>query len=228
MSDFVEWREKVRRDYRPELVDFYASFFNDRKETEEFIDGIHDLVAHNPVPMRVMHTIQRLGSLSRDIDEIRPGEPLMQLFFLMVAIEAVHAIAFPDNGDSKVEIIVDFFTSYINSSDQERLLQGIRRSAIDSRSREGEELSMEVVARIFNETRNTMVHEGDFWGANGFNFPPEGGQREVLLEVKEGKKDLKGNRVYRMDIAIDEVRPIVLRGLTSFLHSVSSIYLVSG
>lgn len=228
MNDFAQWRDRVRREYRPELIQFYSPYFNDRGEAEAFIDGIHDHAEENPVPMRVLHTVERLVSLSRDIEEIRPGEPLLQLFFLMVSIEATHAIAFPDSNDPKVEIIIDFFSSYIGPEDQEKLLASLKRSPEDDRAREGTDLSIEIVSRILNEARNTIVHEGDFWGVNGFNFPDDKNRKEVALEIKEGKKDPKNKRVYRIDLTIDELRSVIIRGLIRFLESVSSVYFVSG
>lgn len=105
------------REYFEEIIDFYKVFFKSYQDLEEFLFKVYsfpeDPVTETVVPRIMMNTVQRLFSLSDDMESVRPQKSALKIFFIVVCIESLYFNANLNNGLKKYEIIIDFFEKFI-------------------------------------------------------------------------------------------------------------------
>ncbi|NLI92503.1 MAG: hypothetical protein GX434_09955 [Peptococcaceae bacterium] len=224
----------------PELIQFYQEFTEDQTELESFLREALFYQATN-IPRRMVNIVEWLVTLADDIEQIRKGKDGLKIFFLVVCIETLNVLANPEEGKSKLEMIIDFFKNQIYQEDKVHILGNIKRSLADSRfnvfreeyetqeehkSRIAEEIdwsfnteiSIETFARMINEVRNIFVHEGNFWE---FHFSDGDVPLMNILRLAENfqefKRKRREERIYDINLTYKEFRRICVRGYINFI-----------
>lgn len=215
----------------PELIQFYQEFFENHLELESFL---RDALYYKPtnIPRRMVNIVEWLVSLADDIGQIRNGKDGLRIFFLVVCIESLNVLSNPDNGLSKVEIVIDFFKNQISQEDKVHILEHVKRSLADSKfnvfredfetqetyeKRRADEIdwsfntevSIETFGRMINEVRNMFVHEGNFWE---FNFSDGDIPLMNSLRLADTYEDFRQKRIkeriYDINLTYEEFRRI--------------------
>jgi len=212
------WKDIMRFEFDKELFEkldkFYSDFFFNKTELEIFISEKLSYKKSN-IPRRMINNVERLITLSDDIEKIRKEKDCLKLFFTVVCIETLYKLA--KSNLSKVKMVIDFYESYISKDDQNYILSKFKRSYGDACYQPGEfdeNIDMEIFARIIYEIRSYFVHEGDY-----YNFSFASGELPMMnhIFVKERDGERKEERVYDVKLKYTEFRNITVRGLISFI-----------
>lgn len=215
MTDFEQWKGYFIATRQPALTSFYEPISGSRESAVALVERCRDL-QHDRKPLRIMNAIERLGTLSQEMATTRTPRMSLTVLFLVICIETIYSLA--DIGpNKKVQILIDFFQSYILPEDQSKLLGGIRRSMADDIAlQKGPKLSLEIIARLVNQLRNLFVHEGDDCA---FSFAHEDhGCLLNVLSLKEADGEQESEHSYDVTITLTEFQNIVLRGCANFLQ----------
>ncbi|WP_336788334.1 hypothetical protein [Paenibacillus sp. MMO-177] len=138
----------------------YLSFFSPFFPTEDFaIWFIHACEFNHDVSIkRAMHQLVRTISMADNAYKLDENTKLggIQVQYWIMAIEALYKTVNQKKIKTKSAIIRDFFTNYISTEHQEKLIQAIWTS-------EEKPLSILEIANLFNGIRNMVAHEGIYW-----------------------------------------------------------------
>ncbi|HYE08722.1 MAG TPA: hypothetical protein VEF53_00935 [Patescibacteria group bacterium] len=212
-----------------ELKKFFRDYFNNEEEATLFLNGILNYEDSN-IPRRMINYIKRLLSLADDIEKIRPHKDSLKIFFILVCIESLYTLEFPNNEESKLQIVIRFFNDYVEQVDKEFILQNVTRSFADKKCEKGYEdikLNIEIFVRILVEIRNKFAHEGIYWD---FNFLHD--MHSVCLmnfiEVEESKEEFqlirkrkkpREERIYDIKLTYKDFRRICTKGMINYVNS---------
>jgi len=209
---------KIENDKRlyKELSDFYREFFSNNAEMEKFIVEKLGYRKSN-IPRRMINNIQRLVTLSDDIEKIKNGRDCLRLFFLVVCIETLYKFA--NSTQKKLRMVIDFFQTYVAEDDKIFLLSNIRRDYDDCRYKPGEpfddNIDLEIFARIMYEVRSYFVHEGDY---SSFHFAHNDIPELNHISVKEKDGAQKEEMMYSVSLKYADFRKICVNGLINYAN----------
>lgn len=147
---------------KQKLHNFYKDFITDFSYRENFIEEKLKCKKSN-TPRRMINSVERLVTLSNDIEKIRKRESL-KIFFLVVCIETLYSLRCEHlkTKMKKIDMVIDFFTNFIALDDQDKICKDVEIS-ICGMNPQIVATDMEVFALIINEIRNIFAHEGNYW-----------------------------------------------------------------
>lgn len=201
------------------LVDFISPYM---EEPHVFIKDILEL--EDVKPRRMINMIRRWVTLANS--ESKDG---IRVLFIIICIEALYNLRYPDNKMAKIKILINFFEQYIIGENREKIIAKVNRSYADilfiDNPRESAEVSLEIFARMIYSIRNQVAHEGNYWD---FSFQPEFIDYSLMQFVKlaesyEEFKYLKKvnqeppERIYEVSLGYDEFRDICINGMINFV-----------
>lgn len=204
-----------------ELVDFYKPYFSSEEETKSFVLACE--THKEPSFKRALHQLQRHMNLANEMENIQKGKDTFQVFFWIVAIEAIFKASTEYSKKQKVEIVRDFFKLYISQENQSTLISSIRKNEDPV-----EHTTIEMVADMFNTVRNMFAHEGIYWM---FTFPAKRGECTINYLPKErtsffstytmGPENMDA---YSLSITKKEVQDIIIKGAIFFIQDTLQKY----
>lgn len=212
--------------YYDQLVDFYKDYISDVKDLKKFMETIFicDKDNNSNILRIMINNTMRLATLANDIEIIRPGKDALKITYLVTCIETLYKIAgkITDRAGKKLNkttTVIDFFNSYISDEDKSVILNKVKRSYADDyyeiKEQFDRNISIEIFARIINETRNVFVHEGDYWSISLSHMDcPELKIMNVEEEYREGKQE----RVYEYELKYEEFHHICVRAFINFIE----------
>ncbi|MEK4328136.1 hypothetical protein MKX70_20115 [Paenibacillus sp. FSL R7-0312] len=192
---------------------FFENFFQTEEELELFITA--KLNCSNVLPRRMINTVQRLVTLSDEIEIIRPGRRDLSIFFIITCIEAL--FTFLPTKIQKQEMVIQMYEKHLNETDRKTIEQSINVSLVDDTMFYKPEISISEFALLLSSIRNNVAHEGNYWS---FHFNEEGYEGRTLNIVKsklikdEGYKNIS----YEVSLTYNQFRDITVRTLILFIE----------
>ncbi|GCF72643.1 hypothetical protein BC2926_01840 [Bacillus cereus] len=198
----------------PELIEFCKPYFISEEEAKEFVLTCEK--HENPLFKRALHQLQRHINLSNDMEKIQKEKDTFQVFFWIVAIEAIFKASTKHSKKQKAEIIREFFKNYISQEDQCLLMSRVKKN-----NNSVEHTTIEIVADMLNVVRNLFAHEGIYWM---FSFPQNEGEQTLNILPKEKTTFLstytmgtENMDTYLVFITKQEVQNIIVKGAINFI-----------
>jgi len=186
-----------------EWLAFYSPYFEEQDEAKKFVEACEMQTHPNNVAKIMMHQVQRLVSLSDDMQKIRPNDDPLKLLILIMCAENIAKLHDGYTGESKSWHYVDkFFKGFLSDSDKDLLRHGF----VDNNDKWLGFLSYEDVVKMLYKIRCDVVHEGDYLGFSLYD-----GKTEMLEIVK--------NYVVIPHVTLQEVRAIIIRGCINAIQS---------
>ena len=156
----------------------------------------------NNVAKVLMHQVQRLISLSDDIQKIRPNDEPLKLLILIMCVENVAKLHDGYTGESKSKHYVKkFFNDFLSDADKDLLRNGFT----DNNDEWLRPLSFENVVELLYKIRCDVVHEGNY---TDFSF-------------YDGKMDMLNYTdpyVVIPHITLQDVRDLIIRGCINVIQ----------
>ena len=216
--DFLVDKYPNEVNYYDEIYDFYSPYL----QAEELIKYVCDIINYGNVPevgnraRLIMNNTIRLVNLAKDIDIIRPGKDGLRITFIISCIDTIYGIANIENKKmQKISLVLDFFDKHVHMIDRNLILSKVKRSMGCEYFEPGQslEISMEIFARMINEVRNDMIHEGDYWG---FSFSRDGFPIMQTMKFKESLESPKLSKTFDLTLTFEEFSDAMIRGFISF------------
>ena len=162
-------------EYRSEFERFFRPFFDTESDLTNFFYTVFRNDKKDKRPRWMMNDILRFVGLADDIDKIRPGRDPLRILFLRICLEALQK----DSGSKKTDFFENYEASFSEAGKQYILshfefnditvpdeLTGIDRALFNTH--EGYCITLSDFLRIVKATRNTVVHDGDYWSMQFF------------------------------------------------------------
>lgn len=164
--------EKVgfTHEYRSEFEHFFRPFFVTGSDLITFFYTVFKNDQVDKRPRWMMNDIQRFVALADDIDTIRPGRDPLRILFFRICLESLCK----DSGSKRIDFFESFESFFSEAGKQYVLshfvftrvavpdeLTGIGRALFNTH--EGYCITLSDFLRIVKATRNTVVHDGDYW-----------------------------------------------------------------
>ena len=209
-KQFEEWKNDINNDLLKRHTNLLKGFMDD-KELNSFVTILLNY-SKSSVPRYMINYVERLVTLSDDIEKIRPGKDSLKIFFMVVCIESLYKLSdiklFPNRKrDPKNEVIIDFFQSYLSEADKQYILENFRH--------ETELITIESFALMIYQIRNNFTHEGIYWK---FLFSPNhlSFETEIYTRIR---KDDKREAKYKFDISLSysDFREMCIKGYINFI-----------
>lgn len=186
-----------------EYLAFYNPYFQSQEEANKFVDSCEEQTHPNNVAKILMHQVQRLVSLSDDIQKIRPNDETLQLLFLIMCVENVAKLQDGYAGESKSRDYVEkFFKNFLTNDDKDLLRNGF----IDNNDELFRPLDFEAVIKMLYKIRCDVVHEGNYTDFSFYN-----GRTEIL--------NIINSYIVIPHITIQNVRDVIIRGCINAIKS---------
>ncbi len=181
--------------YREDTESFYQNYFDSALKMHEFF--LHVFSAEERlgyIPRRMMNRVRYLVSLATNIGDISNDSDALKIVFFQICIEGLYSISksnsLPQNhfflnncGKYDMKYIIDHFKIFdITPCSQYGEIYEDRSVVYDN------ETSMILFAEILKETRNIVLHEGDFWSIQLFNSREDCG---LLSSIQSKKINIK-------------------------------------
>lgn len=188
-----------------DILQFYTDFFGNHSKAEKLIRECYSFseryTFYNEenlvelAPRRVVNNIARIMTYS---DKLSPASSHnVHVFFWITCIESICFIPTEARSDKKARTIRQFFKENLSISDRNFLTQNIK-PVIEPRN-----YFVSEVADIFNDIRNSFVHEGNVY----FNFPTE---KEFRIQITSGS-------TFQVRATYEQVRSIFIRTYLKYL-----------
>ena len=175
---------------------FYAPFFNNLDEANQFISSCEPLSPSGNVAKVMMHQCQRLITLSDDLKNIRPYDDQLNVLILIMCSENIAKLHDNYHGESHSwKFVKKFFTEFVSENDKNQLKNGIENNK-DNWHRP---LSYDDVIDMLYKIRCDVVHEGNY---SSFYFYD--GKNHMLV--------FAGKYVVTPTISLNNFRGIIIRG----------------
>lgn len=180
--------------YRKDTVEFYSTYFIDTSEMNKFFSDVFSNEEKlNYAPRRMMNRVRYLVSLANNIESISSESDALRIVFFQACIEGIHKLCKSTAKHNQ------FFLNNCNEEDSQYITQHFdifdiapcfEDGRFDSDASENYDNNMSLVlfAEILKETRNIVLHEGDFWSVQLFNSKEDCG---LLSSIQTGKKHIK-------------------------------------
>lgn len=182
-------------DYKQELTTFYKPFFNNEKKLECFVDKAVDYDEKAYTVRNMIQQVERFVSLANDVDKIRPSRDPLRMLFIKVCLESLAKLS--NYGMKKFS---DEFEKCFSDLGKEYILENFKFIGIDTPKNLSEKeklffdkhedyaLTISDFLEIIRVTRNTLVHEGDYWSMQFFTLNSE---FKYLVNLKTRYKPIK-------------------------------------
>jgi len=186
-----------------EYLAFYNLYFEKQDEAKKFVETCEMQTHPNNVAKIMMHQVQRLISLSDDMQKIRPNDDALKLLILIMCTENVAKLHDGYTGESKSWHFVDkFFKDFLSDGDKDLLRNGF----VDNNDKWLALLSFEDVIKMLYKIRCDVVHEGDY-----LDFSFYDGNTEML--------EIVNNYVVIPHVTLQDIRGIIIRGCINAIQS---------
>ena len=182
-------------------ITFYKPHFPSQDEAKIFVESCEN--HPNNIVKTMMHQVQRLISLSDDMQEIRPNEEPLQLLFLIMCVENIAKLHDGYDGETKSwSYVKKFFEDFPSENDKNLLSNGF----IDNNDAWLRTLSFEDVIKMLYKIRCDVVHEGNY-----ISFMFYDGKTEML--------EIVNTYVVIPYITLQNTRDIIIRGCINAIQS---------
>ena len=179
-----------------EWLAFYNPYFEKQGEANKFVESCEMQTHPNNVAKIMMHQVQRLISLSDDMQKIRPNDEPLKLLIMIMCVENIAKLHDGYSGESKSWHYVDkFFKDFLSYDDKDLLRNGF----VDNNDKWLRLLS-------FEDVRCDVVHEGDYLGFSFYD-----GKIEMLEIVNQ--------YIVIPHITLQDIRDIIIRGCINAIQS---------
>lgn len=180
--------------YRNDTVDFYSVYFDDTSKMNSFFaDVFGNEEKLNYTPRRMMNRVRYLVSFANNIESISSESDALRIVFLQACIEGLHKLSKSNAKHNQ------FFLKYCNEEDSQYIIKHfdifdiapcLEDGRFDGDASENYDNNMSLIlfAEILKETRNIVLHEGDFWSVQLFNSKEDCG---LLSSIQTDKKYIK-------------------------------------
>lgn len=180
--------------YRKKTVDFYSAYFIDTSKMNKFFSDVFSNEEKlNYTPRRMMNRVRYLVSLANNIENISNESDALRIVFFQACIEGLHKLS---NSTDKYN---QFFLNYCNEEDGQYIIQHfdifdiapcLEDGRFDGDASENyyNNISLVLFADILKETRNIVLHEGNFWSVQLFNSEEDCG---LLSHIQTEKNYIK-------------------------------------
>jgi hypothetical protein len=186
-----------------EWLAFYKPYFEKQEEAEAFVESCEMQTHPNNVAKIMMHQVQRLISLSDDMQEIRPNDDPLKLLILIMCVENIAKLHDGYTGQYKSrQYVIKFFNDFLADDDKDLLRNGF----VNNNDQWLGLLNFEHVIDMLYQIRCDVVHEGDYLGFSFYN-----GKTDMLEIVNQ--------YVVIPHITLKDIRDIIIRGGINAIQS---------
>lgn len=180
--------------YRKDTVEFYSAYFDNASEMNDFFSAVFGNEEKlNYAPRRMMNRVRYLVSLANNIENISSESDAIRIVFLQACIEGLHKLSKSNAKHNQ------FFLNNCNEEDSQYIIKHfdifdiapcLENGGLDGDASENyyNNMSLVLFAEILKETRNIVLHEGDFWSVQLFNSEENCG---LLSSIQTNKKYIK-------------------------------------
>ena len=199
-----------------EHKELFAPFFEDGSDLDRFIWDILNFKS-DFAPRRMLNTVQRLVTLSDEMDTIRKGRRDLSIFFLVTCIEALYTFL-PEHEQriQKQEMVIKFFENYLNQSDKELIENSISISSVGDDDYFIENISISEFSLLLVSIRNNLAHEGIYWSFH-FNDEDYSGQTLNIIKSKLVKDEGSREITYEVGLTYSKFRKACIRAFINFI-----------
>lgn len=114
-------------------------------------------------PRRMLNAVERLVSAARDMEQIKKGQDVFKVVFLITCVETLQGLANSDASKKQAKPqLFSFFEENTLAADKAFISKHFRHDDEDS-ARDGSEDSFKQFVAVLNEYRNCAAHEGNYW-----------------------------------------------------------------
>jgi hypothetical protein len=175
-------------------VEFYSAYFDNASEMNDFFSAVFGNEEKlNYAPRRMMNRVRYLVSLANNIENISSEFDALRIVLLQACIEGLHKLSKSNAKHNQ------FFFNNCNEEDSQYIIKHfdifdiapcLENGGLDGDASENYDNNMSLVlfAEILKETRNIVLHEGDFWSVQLFNSEENCG---LLSSIQTNKKYIK-------------------------------------
>lgn len=164
-------------EYRKELLEFYAPYFDDDKQLKDFVSIALNYDEKYSQIRFMIQQVQRFVSLANDIDKIRPVRDPLRIFFLKTCLESLCGISGYRNNK---KAFFEEFEECFSEEGNEYILSNIVFNGIDlpeewtplEMAKYGDYLnkdfSIHNLLNVIKAVRDMVVHDGNYWSMQLF------------------------------------------------------------
>jgi hypothetical protein len=180
---------------------FYNPHFTSQDKAKRFVESCENHPSN--VAKTMLHQVQRLVSLSDDMQKIRPNDESLKLLFLIMCVENVAKLHDGYSGEFKSWYYVEkFFKDFLSDDDKDLLRNGFT----DNNDKWLRSLSFDDVIKMLYKIRCDVVHEGNY---TDFSFYD--GKTEMLNIIKAF--DVIPH------VTLQNIRDVIIRGCIKAIQS---------
>ncbi|MBU3072526.1 hypothetical protein [Clostridium estertheticum] len=197
-------------------IKFYSEFISNLAELEHFIAEKLEY-QEDMTPRRMINTVQRLLTLSDEMENIKPGKRDLSIFFILTCVESLFTLQKQEVRIQKQEMIIRFFNEYIDYTDKQFLIDKVKISKIGEEQPYFNSITIEQIALLMCVIRNKVAHEGIYWS---FSFYDESQDFSILNIINSKLRKDQGYQLitYEVDLTYNDFRKICMKGFINFLN----------
>lgn len=159
----AEYLSQIEEQYIAEIKKFYAPYFEEFDQCEEFVDNAIRFEVANGKPRQMLFQVQRFVTLATEIDKIRPARDGLRVLFLKCCMESLLKLS-----DMKTKDFYKKFATFFSDDGEKYILDNFSLSYIEYeqngvRLEKSCKLIMDDILQIIKEMRDMVVHEGNYW-----------------------------------------------------------------
>ncbi len=177
----------------------YPAFFDGAfpgKKVKEFVDCVEGIDVSVSKAKLVIHQAARMLWLGDRIAECARGRPALQIFFHLIAAEAVSKITFAFDGEGRSREYVRKFFEELCGTEHHGVLETVFTPEI------GEDpIVLRDAVDLLYSIRCDVVHEGQYFS---FDMPERDGDTPLMGSIK--------GRIITVRRPVTHIRQIVLEG----------------
>lgn len=168
------------------------------------------------VPRRMLNTVVRLVTAARDMDQIRRGEDVFKLVFLVTCVETLQKLS--GKSGSKKDLLFTFFENYTNEDDKRYISEHFAHDDEDGFDKT--EDSFKQFIGVLNEYRNCATHEGEYWDFC-FNNNRNGCPMLIVLDIdlENFSPRNKKEHCFRTSISYMDFEAVFIRTCIRFIEA---------
>jgi hypothetical protein len=186
-----------------EWLAFYNPYFENQDEAKKFVGSCETQTYPDNAAKVMMHQVQRLVSLSDDMQKIRPNNEPLKLLILIMCVENIAKLhdGYTRENFSK-KYVTKFFNDFLSDTDKDLLRNGF----IDCNDKWLRPMSFDNVVRMLYKIRCDVVHEGNY-----LSFSFYDGKTEMLEMIDQ-------SYAVTPHISLQDVRRIIIHGCISAIR----------
>ncbi len=182
--------------------DVLKSAFVDPKEAELYVASVEQISSNSNIAAVILHQAARLVWLSDRVEEVAKGRPALQIFFFIIAAEAVAKLFYNYQGESESKVYVrKFFQELCTDEHRTLLSRAVKRDDIF--------MTAEECVNFLYKMRCDVAHEGRYFH---LLLP------ESTIPKDKSLSQLDSHGLYYDDVTIDpyisssDLRQIIVEG----------------